>query len=743
LGEGAALECRPRDGAKSCDVSVIIVNWNTRDLLRDCLASLMEHTRGCTYEIIVVDNASADGSAEMVRQAFPSVQLLVNDRNRGFAAGCNQGLARAVGRYLLLLNSDTRLDEDAVAGLVAFLDAHPRAGLVGCGLRNADGSTQPSVGHFPSAVGAIGAKLRRTGRPNSGPWRNFAYPFHTDEEHTRELDVDWVAGAAMLARREVVEGVGGLDESIFLFAEEWDWCYRIRAAGWRILFTPAVQIVHLGSGSWVFSQRLLAQSRRAGIFYFCRKHYGPLSAMIFQCFAGTGAAARMLLAAIAVPFAGSRRATALQRMREEWESLRWALSPAARRPLKGEDLAAVVPSPGSRDRSSDVPAPRASGRPRILFLDPIGHVLGAHDHALCTELRRLEFDVTLGTNDLAHEPPPDAGYRRIVAYRGIVGDGWRPGKLANYMRSQRSLLRELREHRYDAVLQYYALEPHLDAAFVSALRRLGAASVLCVHDVLPLHRGRDFFGAWRRAFAAPTRLVAFSAFARDQLVEELGLPQERIEVAHLGIERLSSGEAIGRAAARQRLGIPIDEPMVMCFGQLKRSKGLDVLIRAFADVAPRFPAARLWIVGRPLYVDLAPIIGEVRRLGLEDRIVFRTSRVETADVPLWFEAAEVVVLPYLRLYQSDVLLQACAHERPVVATAVGNTPELIRDRETGWLVRPWDALALARAIGEALSNPEEAAQLGQRARQELVERCSWSASAARVATTLRAAMADR
>jgi len=381
--------------------------------------------------------------------------------------------------------------------------------------------------------------------------------------------------------------------------------------------------------------------------------------------------------------------------------------------------------------------------PRLLFLDPIGHVLGAHDHALCSELSRLGFDVTLATNDLDRDPPQATSYRRVVAYRGIVGDGWRLAKLANYARSQRRLLRDLREHRYDAVIQYYVLEPHMDAAFLRAQRRLGVASVLCVHDVLPLHRSRDFFGAWRRAFAAAARLVVFSAFARDRLVEDLGLPRERIDVAHLGVERLATEDAVGRLEARRLLGIPADEPMVMCFGQLKRSKGLDVLIRAFADVAARFPKARLWIVGRPLYVDLAPITAEIQRLGLGERVVLRTASVEPAVVPVWFQASDLVVLPYLRLYQSDVLLRACAHERPVVATSVGNTPELIRDRETGWLVRPWDALALARAIGEALASPEDAAERGRRARAELIERCSWAASAARVGATITAAMEEK
>jgi GT2 family glycosyltransferase len=305
---------------------------------------LLRHTRGCKLEVIVVDNASTDGSPEMVRADFSSVRLLANHRNVGFAAGCNQGLAQASSRHLLLLNSDTLLENDAVTELAAFLDAHPGVGLVGCALKNVDGSRQPSLGHFPSVAGALLAKLRQAGRRQAGPWRNFNYPFLSFEQHGQEQDVDWVAGAAMLTRRDVVEQVGPMDEKIFLFAEEWDWCYRMRAAGWRIRFTPAVHVVHVGSGSWAFSLSLLSQSRRAGIFYFYRKHYGRFSAAVFRLLVAAGAAVRTALAAIRCLFPSSRREEPGRQLREGWESLRWAVSPAASRMLRSEDLAAPAPT---------------------------------------------------------------------------------------------------------------------------------------------------------------------------------------------------------------------------------------------------------------------------------------------------------------------------------------------------------------------------------------------------------------
>lgn len=333
------------DATAACDVSVVVVNWNTLQLLRDCLASLIRHTRERTLEVIVIDNASADGSAAMVRDEFPGVRLIVNPKNLGFAAGCNQGLRVARGRQLLLLNSDTLLEDDAVSRLSAFLDSHPEAGVVSCALANADGTPQPSCGHFPRLLGAFFARLRR-GR-DTGPRGDFVYPFLSLDQHREVREVDWVAGAVMLVRREVIERVGLLDEGIFLFAEEWDWCFRIRAAGWRILSTPDARIVHLGSGSWVFSAGLLDKARRGGMLYFYRKHYGILSAAGFHLLSAAGAAARAALAA-ARWLHPRRRVEATQRLRRHWEFLTWAFSPAARRMLTGDDLAAQGRStPGS------------------------------------------------------------------------------------------------------------------------------------------------------------------------------------------------------------------------------------------------------------------------------------------------------------------------------------------------------------------------------------------------------------
>jgi N-acetylglucosaminyl-diphospho-decaprenol L-rhamnosyltransferase len=336
------------EASAACDVSVVIVNWNTRAILRDCLSSLQRHTRRRTVEVLVVDNGSADGSPQMVRDEFPAARLIANPKNLGYAAGCNQGIREARGRHLLLLNSDTRLEDDAISALADVLEERPGVGVVGCALVYADGAAQASGGHFPSLWGAVLAKLDRARARDCGPRGDFAYPYLSRAEHGRERVVDWVKGAVMLVRREAAEAVGPLDESIFLFAEEWDWCYRMRTAGWKVLFVPEPHVVHLGSASWVASDGFLSRSQRAGVYFFYRKHYGRATATCFQALSAAGAAARTATSALrylAAP--GAARAAARRRLGQEWDLLRWTLSQAPGRILRSDDLRAEAAPEGA------------------------------------------------------------------------------------------------------------------------------------------------------------------------------------------------------------------------------------------------------------------------------------------------------------------------------------------------------------------------------------------------------------
>ncbi len=253
-------------------LSLVIVNWNTAALLVDCLRTIPDGARDLTYEVIVVDNASTDGSADLVTAEFPDVKLIRNRENVGFARGNNQGMAASSGRYVLLLNSDTLVKPQALTRLVAFMDQHTEVGAVCPRLLLPDDEPQAfAFGGDPS----IGYLFRR------GLYRLvLRRPVH--DWHTAQIQaVDWVSGACLLARREVVDKIGGLDENIFMYFEDADWCRRIRQAGWQVMFNPQIEIVHLGGQS--LKQNPAAQrGYYRSLDYYYGKHFGSIARLILR-----------------------------------------------------------------------------------------------------------------------------------------------------------------------------------------------------------------------------------------------------------------------------------------------------------------------------------------------------------------------------------------------------------------------------------------------------------------------------
>jgi len=265
------------------DLSIIVVSYNTRELLCDCLTSIAETVGDLACETIVVDNASIDGSAPMVRRYFPGVRLIRSPENRGFAAANNLGIAVSRGRHVLLLNSDAVLMPGTARAMVDFLDAHPGAGMVGARLLNPDGSFQYSYADFPSLTGEL-LLLTRLAPMVYTP----TYPSYPLERSVQERSVDWVSGACLMARRATIDAIGPLDESYFMYTEETDWCYRARRGGWSVHYLPEATVVH-----WVGQSAAAAPARRRRQVYrskrlFLRKH------------AGWGAAATFALAVRAV-----------------------------------------------------------------------------------------------------------------------------------------------------------------------------------------------------------------------------------------------------------------------------------------------------------------------------------------------------------------------------------------------------------------------------------------------------------
>ena len=253
------------------DISFIIVNWNTCDLLLDCLHSIRNTVTGFTYEIVVVDNGSGDGSVQAVKKQFGSQALLIENRdNRGFARANNQALGIAQGRFIILLNTDTILQEGSISTLIAFLENNPSAAAVGPRMIDRDGSLQNSFDNFPSlTTELLNKSLLRALFPEryAGKISLASEPF----------EVDSIIGACMAIRRDAIQQVGPLDEDYFFFLEETDWCFRLRAAGWKMYHHPAAEIIHLQGQS---KKRRPAQARieyYRSLYLFFKKNRSTVS----------------------------------------------------------------------------------------------------------------------------------------------------------------------------------------------------------------------------------------------------------------------------------------------------------------------------------------------------------------------------------------------------------------------------------------------------------------------------------
>lgn len=270
-GAGApAGAAPPMHVASPVAVSTVIVNWNTRALLADCLRALDGAAAGLPVETIVVDNGSSDGSVEMVRSEFPAVRVLEAGANLGFARANNLGIRAAQGRYILLLNSDTVPAAGSIAALVAFAEELPRAGIVAPRLIYPDGSEQPSWAAFPTLAAEMRGANLRVRRPLPNPAGRPAFT------------TDWIMGAALLCRRDLFADIGLFDEAFFMYSEETDLCLRARRRGWLVCMVDDVVVVHVGGGSASRNNlRQLHLLYENKILYFA-KHKGALQAALLR-----------------------------------------------------------------------------------------------------------------------------------------------------------------------------------------------------------------------------------------------------------------------------------------------------------------------------------------------------------------------------------------------------------------------------------------------------------------------------
>ena len=264
------------------DISVVILSWNDRQHLEICLESLEQAKVGCSLEVIIVDNASTDGSPEMVRCKFPGMKLIQNQENLGFAIGNNIGIKASSGRYVCLLNSDIKLLNMCLQGLYDYMERSPDIGILGPKIMNADLTHQSSCRRFPglwnnfcSAVGL--ASVFKQVSAFSG--EHMLY-FHGDSV----LDVDVLVGCFWFVRREAMSQFGVLDEDFFMYAEDVDWCKRCWRTGWRVVFFPDVQAIHYRGGSSIKQDPIwVALTQQRSILHYWKKHHGAAARIGIRC----------------------------------------------------------------------------------------------------------------------------------------------------------------------------------------------------------------------------------------------------------------------------------------------------------------------------------------------------------------------------------------------------------------------------------------------------------------------------
>lgn len=254
--------------------SVIIVSYNTKEYLEKCIKSLLKRDNS-DKEILVIDNASSDGTPAFVRENFPDAKLILNKENLGFAKAVNQGIKESSGKYILLLNPDTEILSDSIKNLINFTEKHPEVAAVGPKLLNSDLSLQTSAYFFPNLIWLLFhlSRVKHIFYPNMLMRSLLSKISIHFWEYNQIREIDWITGAAILIRREAIREVGFFDENFFMYFEEIDWCKRAKEKGWKIYFTPDASIIHhLEKSSEKEGERTFLERYKSLIYYF-RKHH--------------------------------------------------------------------------------------------------------------------------------------------------------------------------------------------------------------------------------------------------------------------------------------------------------------------------------------------------------------------------------------------------------------------------------------------------------------------------------------
>ena len=308
------------------DLTIIIVNWNVKELLRDCLESIYSQTQEITFEIVIVDNGSSDGSVEMVGKEFPEVKLITNKENLGFAKANNQAMRESKGRNITLLNTDTVILGGALVTMVRFMDAYKEVGAVGPKILNPDKTIQLPCGrHSPTLLTELWDFTKLSSLFPRSQIFGRALMSYWPHDDTREVEL--ISGACMMVRKDTIEQIGLMDEHFFLYGDETDWCYRMRKNGWKIYLHADAEVIHLGQRSMKRNSVITVYWSCKSMCLFFLKHHGRLSALTYRAMVFIFIGVRIPVYWLLQYFRPSNRFQIQGVLKQYLRILRWSIRP--------------------------------------------------------------------------------------------------------------------------------------------------------------------------------------------------------------------------------------------------------------------------------------------------------------------------------------------------------------------------------------------------------------------------------
>lgn len=703
------------------ELSIVILNWNVAGLLAGCLRSLPLASGEWwgRSEVIVVDNASTDGSVEMVGRDFPHVRLLALPRNLGFSGGNNTGIRATSGKYILLLNPDTVARPGSIEALAGYMQAYPRTGVVGPRLLNPDGTLQPSRRRFPTLLTALveSTPLQRW-LGKTGAVQRF---YMADKWEGETQPVDWLSGAALMCSRSALMQVGLLDPGYFMFSEEVDLCKRMIGGGWHVAYLPHAEIIHLGGGSTEQAVAARHINFNTGKARYFRLHEGKLA----------GELVRRYLLATYIAQAAS-------------EAVKWVVG--HKRALRAERLRVYrqVLQSGLREHP-----PQHSRAAEVLMITgeypPAMGGVGDYTCRLGEALEKQGSKVKVLTRPATPGVYVDIGGRLPS----------RPGPFLASRITLRATLRALSATRARvANIQYqtaaYEMRPTINLLPLLLRRLWGGPMVVTFHDLRfpylfpkagPL---RDFAN-----YVMARTASAVVATNPEDAAKLLGWGVKRVELIPIGSNIPNKPPAeYSRTTWRERWGAGESTTLLAYFGFLNSTKGLDDLLSALRLLGENGDF-RLLMVGGGLgssdptnRATAARLARLAEELGVAGSLVW-TGYLQPSDVSAALLSADIAVLPYAdgASFRRGSLLAVLEHGLPLVTTLCST--EVAEERSTfgkGWpqlvngenalLVKPGDVDALVGAVQLISNNPELNTRLRQGA-QDLARSFSWSSIANR------------